>query len=90
MDRAQGKIVLPPLQQAHAPNTEPRGSRVRCPKSSSCPGLVQGAASSPGSRATDTTLRAMADKGPWRVGVVGYGRLGESLTILGLLPQSPS
>lgn len=30
------------------------------------------------------------DKVPCRVGVVGYGRLGESLNILGFLPQAPS
>lgn len=72
-----------------------RGSRVTCPKVSGCPGLLRVRGRQPAAdraRTTDQTtrLKDMAlDRVPQRVGVVGYGRLGESPTIWAL-PQVPS
>ncbi|KAM4801344.1 aspartate dehydrogenase domain-containing protein isoform X2 [Urocitellus parryii] len=65
-----------------------KGTRVNCPKISSCPGQL-------GSRQhkellpQPARLKGMAlDKAPWKVGVVGYGRLGQSL-VSHLLAQGP-
>ncbi|XP_006763921.1 PREDICTED: putative L-aspartate dehydrogenase [Myotis davidii] len=72
-----------------------RGSRVKCPKIGGCPGLVCGGGSgqpaADGARTADQTtrLKDMAlDRVPRRVGVVGYGRLGQSL-VSHLLTQGP-
>lgn len=59
------------------------------PKISHCPNLVCGVRGAAGSRAqTQTTeFKGMAlDRVPKKVGIVGYGRLGESLIVRGLSP----
>ena len=63
------------------------------PKISRCPNLlcvVRGAADSRIQTQT-TEFKGMAlDRVPRKVGIVGYGRLGESLTVWGLSPRSLS
>ncbi|XP_037588716.1 putative L-aspartate dehydrogenase isoform X2 [Cebus imitator] len=70
--RAQGRFLLPPLQQTHTPTlglrgrekAEPRGSRVRCPKSSSCPASCRGQRAVQGAQATDHHTQGHGQQGP--------------------------
>ncbi|KAM5209526.1 aspartate dehydrogenase domain-containing protein isoform 2-T2 [Hipposideros larvatus] len=98
------RIVTPPPSSKSAPSPLGhcweggklgKGSRVKRPKSSSCPGLVcvcwAGAGSQQATvlRSQITRFQDMAlDRVPQRVGVVGYGRLGQSL-VSHLLTQGP-
>lgn len=63
------------------------------PKISRCPSLECGVRRAAGSRAQmqTTEFKGMAlDRVPRKVGIVGYGRLGESLTVRGLSPRALS
>lgn len=90
-----------PTRHTHTPTSGPlleeggrfrRGSRVKCPKISCCPNLQWGWAvgSEPPVELSPLTItpKGMAlDQVPRKVGIVGYGRLGESLTVWGLFPS---
>uniref|UniRef100_A0A671E9T7 Aspartate dehydrogenase domain-containing protein n=2 Tax=Rhinolophus ferrumequinum TaxID=59479 RepID=A0A671E9T7_RHIFE len=70
-----------------------KGSRVKCPKINGCPGLVcvcwGGSQQTTVLGSQTTRFKDMAlDRVPRRVGVVGYGRLGQSL-VSHLLTQGP-
>lgn len=85
----------PPLGHSGGGGGFQRSSRVKCPKFSRCPNLVCGVRWGDGRQQEAAELRPQAAKSagmalntvPRKVGVLGYGRLGESLTVWGFLPR---
>ncbi|XP_067575258.1 aspartate dehydrogenase domain-containing protein isoform X2 [Pseudorca crassidens] len=86
----------PPLGHSGGGGGFQRSSRVKCPKFSRCPNLVCGVRWGDGRQQEAAELRPQAAKSagmalntvPRKVGVLGYGRLGQSL-VSHLLTQGP-
>ena len=85
----------PPLGHSGGGGRFQRGSRVKCPKLSRCPNLVCGVRWGDGRQQAAAELRPQATKSkgmalttvPRKVGILGYGRVGESLTVWGFFPR---
>nr|XP_030705734.1 putative L-aspartate dehydrogenase isoform X2 [Globicephala melas] len=86
----------PPLGHSGGGGGFQRSSRVKCPKFSRCPNLVCGVRWGDGRQQEAAGLRPQAAQSagmalhavPRKVGVLGYGRLGQSL-VSHLLTQGP-